>query len=127
VPTSWRTTSYPDGLQFRDPATGRTLRVTSGTGQPDAVADRRAAAASFSRRYPTYAQVRIDPVGWLGATGADWEFTYSDGGAQLHVLDRVADVGGTGYSLFFQTRAADWAGAQGDLQAALAAFRPAGG
>ena len=109
------------GGEYVQSSTGRTLRVETGQGQPDAVADRERAEDSFVRRHPSYERVAITGVDYRGAEAADWEFTYEG----LHVLNRVFVVDGTGHSLFFQTRAADFAGARADVDGVIAAFRPA--
>ncbi|MCW2613007.1 MAG: prkC 8, partial [Frankiales bacterium] len=135
VPAGWSTdtgsagwtVALPPGYaqtragEYRQPATGRTLRVDSGPGKPDAVADREQQAADFAKRHPTYEQVRIDEVDYRGYEAADWEFTYEG----LHVLNRVFVVEGTGYSLFFQTPQADFAAARADVDGILEAFQPA--
>ncbi len=126
VPQSYAPGSYKGQAQYRDPATGRTLRVSTGKGVPDAVADREEAASTFARTHDDYQQIAITGLTYRDSPAADWEFTYSAGGAQLHVLNRVADVDGTGHSLYFQTRASDWPAAKADFDAIVAAFRPAG-
>jgi hypothetical protein len=69
--------------------------------------------------------VAIKPVDYRGWKAADWEFTYSDGGAQLHALDRVFVVGGRGYSLFFQTHGDDsWPAARNDFDTIASTFQP---
>ncbi len=123
VPPGWSAGTFDGVPQYRDPATGRTLRVETGTGQPDAVADRERAAESFARRHPTYREISIAAADYRGYPAADWEFTYEG----LRVFDRVFVVDGRGYSLLFQTPQADYPRAQDDLQAILATFRPAGG
>ncbi len=42
------------------------------------------------------------------------------------MLDRVLNVDGTGHSLYFQVRAADWPAAREDFEQIVASFRPAG-
>ena len=95
--------------------------METGTGRPDAVADRERAEGSFARRHPTYERIAITGVDYRGAEAADWESTYEG----QHVLNRVFVVDGTGHSLFFQTRTADFAGARADVDGIIAAFRPA--
>ena len=107
--------------EYRSAETGRTLRVETGPGQPDAVADRERAAASFRRRHPTYSQIRIAPADYRGYEAADWEFTYEG----LHAFNRVFVVDGTGHSLLLQADADD-TGARADFEAIVSAFRPAG-
>jgi hypothetical protein len=136
VPAGWSTetgdagwtVALPPGYvrtrpgEFRDPETQRTLRVETGEGQPDAVADRRRAAEGFAERNPSYSEIRIEPVDYRGYEAADWEFTYQG----RHVLNRVFVVDGTGHSLFFQTRAGDFEDARADFDGIAAAFAPAG-
>jgi hypothetical protein len=134
VPAGWSTdqggagwtVALPPGYtqtragEYRDPDTGRTLRVETGPGQPDAVADRERAARSFAQRHPTYEQIRIEPVDYRGYEAADWEFTYEG----LHVLNRVFVVDGTGHSLFFQFPEGDAAAAE-DFAGIVRGFHPA--
>ena len=101
---------------------GRTLRIETGPGKSDAVADRKAQAMDFQERHPSYREIRIDPVDYRGYEAADWEFTYEG----RHVLNRVFVVDGTGHSLFFQTRSGDFAAAEGDFEGIAKAFQPAG-
>jgi hypothetical protein len=128
VPASYLPGSFSGDPQYKDPATGRTLRVSTtaaGGGKSDAVQDRRAQAAMFAAKYPSYREVAIKPVDYRGWKAADWEFTYSDGGAQLHAYDRVFVVNGRGYSLFFQTHADDsWSAARNDFDTIASTFQP---
>jgi eukaryotic-like serine/threonine-protein kinase len=119
LPPGYRRTG---GGEYRQSSTGRTLRVETGKGKPDAVQDRKDAARDFARRHPSYQEISIEAVDYRGYEAADWEFTYEG----LHVVDRVFVVDGRGYSLYFQTRAADFAGARPDVDGIVAAFRPAG-
>ncbi|MDP9434386.1 MAG: serine/threonine protein kinase, partial [Actinomycetota bacterium] len=93
--------------------------------RPDAVADRQRAAADFARRYASYSEIRIQRVDYRGLEAADWEFTYTAGGVDLHVVNRVFVAGDRGYSLYFQTRAGDWPQARQDFERIAASFRPA--
>ena len=126
VPASYAQSVFKDSRQYKDPSTGRTLRVsTLAVGKTDAVADRRAQAASFAGKHADYREIGISKADYRGYEAADWEFTYSDGGADLHALDRVFVADGRGYSLFFQTRSTDdWAAAKGDFDKIAAAFQP---
>ena len=137
VPAGWSTdtgragwvAALPPGYQetrageYRQPSTGRTLRVDTGKGQPDAVADRERQEKDFARRHPSYERIRIEPVDYRGYEAADWEFTYEG----LHVINRVFVVDGVGHSLFFQTRASDFPDAVKDFRGIAAAFQPVGG
>ncbi|HEU0104240.1 MAG TPA: protein kinase [Mycobacteriales bacterium] len=122
VPASYAVRSFGGFPEYRDPATGRTLRVSTGTGRPDAVADREQQARSFAGDHPDYRQIRIEAADYRGYPAADWEFTYEG----LHVFNRVFVVNGRGHSLWWQTRQADFAASRADLERVLATFRPAG-
>jgi eukaryotic-like serine/threonine-protein kinase len=126
VPSSYAESVFKESRQYKDPSTGRTLRVsTLAVGKTDAVADRRTQAASFASRHDDYREIAIAPADYRGYEAADWEFTYSDGGADLHALNRVFVVDGRGYSLFFQTRSTDdWSAAKGDFDRIAQLFQP---
>ena len=130
VPASYQQSAFRSGQQYRDARTGRTLRVETtapGGGKDDAVQDREGAAASFAKRHPSYEEIGISAVDYRGYEAADWEFTYTDGGAELHVLNRVFVVDGRGHSLYFFTRASDdWDAARAEFEQMAAAFQPAG-
>lgn len=128
VPASYVTGSFAGFPEYKEPGTGRTLRVSStppGAGKSDAVQDRRGQAAFFASRHANYHEIVIVKADYRGLNAADWEFTYSEGGTVLHALSRVFVVGGRGYSLFFQTRASDnWSAARTDFDRIAASFHP---
>ena len=129
--------SYPNGwdvipgptetsTDFRDEATGTYLRVD--WQQPpgdDAVAAWEAQAESFAASHENYQELRIEPTTFQGFEGAEWEFTYTDGGADLHALDLGFIVGDDyGFALFFQTHAENWESSQDLFESLKASFRP---
>jgi hypothetical protein len=128
VPPAYAPGSFNGYPQYKDRATGRTLRVSTtgaGGGKTDAVQDRRVQAAGFAAKHQNYRPISIAKADYRGLEAADWEFTYSDGGASLHALNRVFVVNGRGYSLFFQTHGDDdWTAARADFDKIAAAFRP---
>ena len=123
------TVTLPPGYErtregrYRQADTGRELRIATGPGQPDAVADREAQAAGFAQRNPSYEQIRIEPVQVQGVEGADWEFTFEG----LHVLNRVFAIDGTGHSLWLQTPEEDFTAARADFEQIVEGFSPVGG
>ncbi len=124
VPASYAESTFSGAPQWKDQATGRTLRINTGAGQANALADSETRAATFARTHEAYQQLRMEKADYRGYEAADWEFTYRDGGASLHALHRYFVVGDTGYSVFFQTRTTDdWAAARKDLDQILASFQ----
>ena len=127
------TVAYPSGwsiadpgtsnsTDFRDGATGTYLRVDWVT-PPNGTPEEAWAAAAAESHFDT---IRIDPTTYKGMDAALWEYTYSEGGADLHAynLGFVTDDGTYGLALNFQTRADDWDASQ-DLWSQLkAGFRP---
>ncbi|MDT7573393.1 MAG: eukaryotic-like serine/threonine-protein kinase, partial [Actinomycetota bacterium] len=128
VPASYTPGSFNGFPQYKDRSTGRTLRVSTtapGGGKDDAVKDREDQAAAFAAKHAGYHRIRIEKADYRGLEAADWEFTYADGGATLHAINRVFVVDGRGYSLFFQTRSTDdWNAAKADFDKIAATFQP---
>ena len=130
--------AYPEGwtisddsvdassTDFEDPASSTYLRVdwtdTPGT---DAAAAWEAQAAAFSQERDNYEEITIEDTSFKGAdTAAIWEFTYSEGGADLHALDLGFAWEDYGFALFFQTLEEDWAGSQETFKQMKRSFRP---
>jgi hypothetical protein len=128
VPASYEVGSFGGFPQYKDPTTGRTLRISAtppGGGKSDAVQDRRDQAAAFRTNHSGYREIAIRSADYRGLEAADWEFTYASGGATLHVVNRVFVVDGRGWSLFFQTRSSDdWNAARAEFDHMAAAFKP---
>ena len=98
-------------VQLRDPRTRRTLRVDwTGDAGPSAVEAWRAFSPQLAQVLSGYQQQRLEEVDFQGLDAADLEFTYTDSGTDLRVLDRriVAKDGGQAVALYWQTRAADF-------------------
>nr|MDQ3957860.1 DUF1795 domain-containing protein [Actinomycetota bacterium] len=147
VPPEWETyedpaagyrIAYPPGwsvevvdetrTDFVDPGTGAYLRVdwTPSPGD-DPVAAWEAQSDSFASRYADYREIRIDETTFQGRPAAEWEFTYSDGGAALHAIDLGLVTDSRGYALNLQTPAEDWEESQDLWEAFKESFVPAGG
>ncbi|HEX2178189.1 MAG TPA: hypothetical protein VHL54_01535, partial [Actinomycetota bacterium] len=66
-------------------------------------------AAGYAQRHANYREIRIEPTSFRNfATAAIWEWTYSDGGANLHAANLGFANEEWGFALNFQTRTADW-------------------
>jgi eukaryotic-like serine/threonine-protein kinase len=110
-----------------DPAGGRYLRVDyTDSPKDDPVADWQRQSESFGSRHDDYTEIRIEPVDFRGHDAALWEYTYSQGGAQLHAYNLAIVAGGHGYALNFQTRESQWAESQPLWEQFQSSFQPAG-
>ncbi|HVM19851.1 MAG TPA: serine/threonine-protein kinase [Egibacteraceae bacterium] len=128
------TVAYPAGWEpvqrdavttdLVDPEGGRYLRVQF-TDQPrdDAVADWQQQSQSFDARHDDYEEIRIERVD-LGDDAALWEYTYTDGGAELHAYNLAIVTGGRGYALNFQTHESRWEESQPVWEQIVASFDP---
>ena len=145
LPAGWSTYSEPDEgwtigvppgfaqstyrgtqVQLRDDQTRRTLRVDwSDEPGPSALAAWEAFSPQLAQVLSGYQQQRLESVEFRGLDAADLEFTYRDSGADLRVLDRtfVAEDGGQGVALYWQTRAADFQASLEVFEQMAATFR----
>ncbi|MEO6205195.1 MAG: serine/threonine-protein kinase [Mycobacteriales bacterium] len=125
VPASYVMSTFNNAAQWKDQNTGRTLRISTGRPQADVLKDREFQAGSFAKSHTAYQQIRIEKADFRDYEAADWEFSYTDGGAELHALNRVFVANDAGYSIFFQTRSTDdWGAARKDFDQIVASFQP---
>jgi serine/threonine protein kinase len=112
IPDTWTRASGPTATttDFRDPYVHRFFRVDSTSApQASALVAWQAYEASFRTSVQNYHRVRLAPSdGGNGSRQADWEFTFSAGGVDYHVLDRGLVVNGRGYALYWQTEQQNW-------------------
>ena len=78
---------------------------------------------SFAAENANYERIRIEPTTYNGYRAGIWEFTYTSGGAQLHVVDLGFITPRYGFALYFQTRAGDWDRMQPTFQAFKDSFK----
>ena len=107
-PAGWSVQKRGTTTDFRAPD-GTYLRVdwTSRPG-PSPVQAWRDLALSFAQRHANYRELGIRPVQFKGHDAAEWEFTYTEGGAELRAVDLGLVTGERGYALYFQSRADRW-------------------
>ncbi|MGH2820127.1 MAG: hypothetical protein ACRDJ5_05700, partial [Actinomycetota bacterium] len=130
-PPDWEVVPDPLGdgsaTDFQDPSTGAYLRVdwTDEPSGADPVEAWEQQAQSFAAEHDGYEEITIEPTTYKGMDAAVWEFTYEEGGAQLHALDLgfVASDDFAG-ALFLNTASDDWDSYQDDLEAFQASFEP---
>ncbi len=124
-PPGWTVSSRNGLRQFRDPSTGRTLRVDHGEqSKGDPVKDWRNQSRAFAKRFPSYDEIRIDGLTYRSWPAADWEFTFTDGGTDLHVLNRNIVVGDEAYALYWQTPERTWPGSLEVYEQVASTFTP---
>ena len=132
-PQTGFTIAYPQGwsirtdgtlTDFRDPATNAYLRVDHI--EPPGPSPEGAwfeLEKSFASENDNYQRIRIEPTTYKGYRAGIWEFTYSSGGAPLHVVDLGFITPRYGFALYFQTRAGDWDRMQSTFQAFKDSFK----
>jgi hypothetical protein len=123
-PRGWSVRTEGTLTDFRDPDTGAYLRVDhiSPPG-PSPEGAWFELERSFAAENENYQRIRIEPTTYSGYRAAIWEFTYSSGGAQLHVVDLGFITPRYGFALYFQTRAGDWDRMQSTFQAFKDSFK----
>lgn len=119
VPPGYERSTYRGTTQLKDPTTRRTVRIGGLSGDPLAALS--STAGSFAAGHGSYQQLKLSQEG----SGAVWEMTYSDAGADLHAADYAVVLDGHGFTVFTQSKQADWAAAQADLTRIVATLRPA--
>ncbi|MDQ3940688.1 MAG: protein kinase [Actinomycetota bacterium] len=115
---------------FKDPDGGTYLQVawaqppTAET--PEEAWERQ--EPSFDAGHNNYQRIGIFETTFKGMDAAAWEFTYDEGGTDLHAVNFgfITTDQSTGMTLFFQTRAEDWDSSQELLEQLKAGFEPPG-
>jgi hypothetical protein len=126
-PEGWSIDPQSDSItDFRDPETGAYLRM-DWVAEPgdDAAVAWESASDRFAGEHADYTEIRIDPVTFQGFEAAEWEYTYTDEGAELHAVNLGVVTDTYGYALNFQTRAEDWEQSQALFEAIKESFVPA--
>jgi hypothetical protein len=80
----------------------------------------------FVAQHPSYAKIQLADSMYQGFPAAVWEFTYSDGGVDVHAIDLGFSAGRYGFALLFQTPASEWARLQSAFESFKSVFRPPG-
>jgi hypothetical protein len=125
VPPGWTRSATSSGTQFSDPAGGRyVLIATRYPAGSSAVQAWRDSERSFRASHASYQRVTLGTIEVAGAKdSADWEFTYTDGGASLHALDRAEVFGTRGYAVYEQSHSDQWAASQRLFDQVMQSFR----
>jgi hypothetical protein len=126
TPPGYAATDRGAAKQLRDESTRFTLRVDdSPAARTTALESWQAFSPVLAKQLGSYQQLRLEPVQFRGWDAADLEFSYSDSGADLHVVDRTFTVGGRSYSLWWQTNADRFAQSLPEFEQIAATFVPA--
>ncbi len=124
-PTDWRITREGNYTDFRHPDAAAALRVV--------VQDSNARSAEsawleleqrFKGQQPTYSRIRLEPTDFKGYNAAEWEFTYSRQGVQLHNLDLGVVTGAKGFTLNFESRQSNWSVVKAFMERFERSFQP---
>jgi eukaryotic-like serine/threonine-protein kinase len=131
--------AYPEGwtvrpqsasattTDFVDPETGTYLRVDwTGDPGPSPEAAWEQQSDSFAQSHADYSEIRIDPTTYQGFEAALWEYSYSDGGAELHAYNLGFVTPDMGFALNFQTRSENWDESQALFERFKATFQVPG-
>jgi hypothetical protein len=113
-------------VDIRHPSNGTYLRVgwRSPPG-PSAVGAWESLSEEFGASHDNYKEIKIEPTTFKGSDNAAiWEFTYTEGGVNLHAVDLGFVLGEYGFALNFQTHAENWDASQDLFEAFKASFRP---
>ena len=126
-PEGWSIIPQDDSMtDFRDPETGAYLRMDwVAEPGPDAAAAWEEASDRFAAEHSDYTELAIDPVTFQGFEAAEWEYTYEEGGAELHAINLGVVTDTYGYALNFQTDEEDWEESQALFEAIKESFVPA--
>jgi hypothetical protein len=125
VPTGWSRSKEGGIVYFR--SAGKVLGIDQ-TDDPqwNPVADWQGKAAYRVSHgdFPAYHQIKIKAVSYH-LKAADWEFTFTRGGARQHVNNRgFITSKHQAYGIWWQTTDAAWPAARSDLQLIFDSFRP---
>lgn len=126
VPPDWQRRPLGDTrTDFVDPDSGTYLRV-DWTDEPGDSPEQawRDQSRTFAAQRENYREIRIEPTTYRGFDAALWEYTYSEGGAQLHAYNLGFVTGGYGFALNFQSPESRWAADSPMFEQLKAGFEP---
>ena len=128
VPPNWDVRRR-DGTRtdFVDPATGTYLRV-DWTDEPGDSPEEawRQQSKSFGAEKENYREISIEPTTYKGFDAALWEYTYREGGADLHAYNLGFVTGDYGFALNFQAAESRWEADKAMFEQLKAGFEPPG-
>ena len=127
-PPGWQITpdtSGPNSIDIEEPGTGTYMRIAwTDTPKPDPQAEWERYSQEFAASHDNYETIQITPTTFKGYEASLWEFTWSEGDADLHAYDLAFVTGDYGYALNFVAREANWESSKGLFEAFKASFEP---
>ncbi|MFC4910308.1 serine/threonine-protein kinase [Actinomadura gamaensis] len=118
LPSEWKWGISVNGTPQIQSPDGRSFLLVDTTSWPgqDATpwiqANRSESAAPRMRNLPGYTKISVTQTTYQGAPAADWEFTFTPNGGQIHVTDRFVQLKGHPYALYFRTPETNWTASQ---------------
>jgi hypothetical protein len=129
VPDGWNVHHADGNVYLADPANANLYLLIQQSGQPkpNPLADWQQQAANRAGSYADYHLIRLASVSYPQAEkAADWEFTYTDKGVPVHILNRNVLADSThAYALYWSTPTGGWTADNHYFQVLAATFRPA--
>ncbi|MBW3560895.1 MAG: serine/threonine protein kinase [Actinobacteria bacterium] len=112
---------------FQDPGSGAYVRI-GWTDDPngDPVQDREEYSQRFAESHEDYQELTLEGTSFRGHDAALWEYTYREGGTQLHAIQISWVADGRGYAINYQTHEGDWQDMRGLWPQIQAAFEMSG-
>jgi hypothetical protein len=130
VPNSWLISHVGHYVYITDPVNRGIYLLIDQSDHPNAdpLADWQQQQANRESSYADYHLIRLVSVSYPQAEkAADWEFTYSQNGVLVHVLNRnVLANANHAYALYWSTPEIDWNASYHYFKTFAATFRPAG-
>jgi len=109
VPEDWsRVQLSADRWRYRG-AAGSLVVEWTGTPSSSALTELRAEERRTAGSYPDYRRIGLQSVSYRGWSAADWQWSYTDGGAELRSVERTFLPGtSAGYSIEWTASSAAW-------------------
>ena len=130
VPEDWsRVQLSADRWRYRG-AAGSLVVEWTGTPSSSALTELRTEERRTAGSYQDYRRIGLQSVSYRGWSAADWQWSYTDGGADLRSVERTFLPGtSAGYSIEWTASSADWgtAGNRQLLADFYNTFQPSGG
>jgi serine/threonine protein kinase len=124
-PSDWRVSREGQYTDFRHPDSAAALRVvvqdSNGRSAEDGWLE---LERRFRAEQQSYSRIRLEPTEFRGYSAAEWEFTYTKSGVQLHNLDLGVVTGSKAFTLNFEARASNWDVVEAFMERFESSFRP---